>query len=316
MSYRIRPFEAADYPAMVELWNLHNPDWSRTVAEERDSDAKRDPEYRFARFVAEAEGRVVGVAQHDQSPGSYHPQRFSLELYLHPGFMGRGLGKALYARLLEALEPYRPRHLLAQVRESSERGLRFARERGFSELKRDFVSTLDLRCADLSPYAGLGEKLAAEGIRLASFAELLEADPQAPHKLHELFSDFRLDIPRAAPPTPIPLDFFVRNILQGPGYDPRLFLVALEGERWVGMSCMFRVGDTRNLDLWITGVRREYRGRKIALALKVAGIRLARELGFESIRTDNDSRNAPMLAVNRKLGFVPGPASLTLEKEL
>jgi GNAT superfamily N-acetyltransferase len=57
----------------------------------------------------------------------------------------------------------------------------------------------------------------------------------------------------------------------------------------------------------ITGVDRPYRGRGLALALKLRTIRLARRYGAAYIRTHNDSENAPMLALNRKLGYQPEP---------
>lgn len=313
--FMIRPFEN-DYGSMVELWNLHNPDWTRTIAEEQDSDAKLEAKYQRQRFVAEVQGQVVGIGEYHHNPGQFHPHHFSLESYLHPDFYGQGIGKALYNRLLEALEPHQPELLMAQVRESSLRGLRFVHDRGFAELKRDFVSTLDVRGTDLTEFTGLIEELSNQGIHLKSFAELLADDPQAPHKLHELWSDVRLDVPRAAAPTPISFEFFSENILGSTDFDAQFFLVALDSERWVGMSCMYRVGDSGKLDLWMTGVRRAYRGCKIAQALKVRGVELAKTLGFESIRTDNDSRNAAMIAINDKLGFERGPSSITLQKRL
>jgi GNAT superfamily N-acetyltransferase len=54
-----------------------------------------------------------------------------------------------------------------------------------------------------------------------------------------------------------------------------------------------------------TGVIRAYRGRKIAQALKALAACYARQHGAREIGTDNDSLNAPMLAVNRKLGYQP-----------
>jgi RimJ/RimL family protein N-acetyltransferase len=66
----------------------------------------------------------------------------------------------------------------------------------------------------------------------------------------------------------------------------------------------------------ITGVDRMYRGRKIALALKLLAIRWAIEKGASCIVTDNDSQNAPMLAINRKLGYVPRPGIFRLTRQL
>jgi hypothetical protein len=57
----------------------------------------------------------------------------------------------------------------------------------------------------------------------------------------------------------------------------------------------------------ITGVDRTYRGRKIAKALKLLTIRYAKAYGATAIRTNNDSENGTMLAINRKLGYRPQP---------
>jgi hypothetical protein len=45
----------------------------------------------------------------------------------------------------------------------------------------------------------------------------------------------------------------------------------------------------------------------VAQALKLLAIRCARRYGAVYIRTHNDSENAPMLAINRKLGYQPQP---------
>jgi RimJ/RimL family protein N-acetyltransferase len=54
-----------------------------------------------------------------------------------------------------------------------------------------------------------------------------------------------------------------------------------------------------------TGTLREYRGRGLALAVKLATTRWAAEHGITQISTDNDETNAPMLAINRRLGYKP-----------
>jgi mycothiol synthase len=79
---------------------------------------------------------------------------------------------------------------------------------------------------------------------------------------------------------------------------------------------MYPFGDTKALDQWLTGVKREYRRRNLALALKVRSVQFAKDNGYTSIRTDNDSSNTGMLAINDKLGFKRGAASLSLLKLL
>ena len=67
---------------------------------------------------------------------------------------------------------------------------------------------------------------------------------------------------------------------------------------------------------FITGVLPAYRGRKIAQALKLIAIRYAKARGANYIRTDNDSENAPMLAINRKLGYKSQTGVYLLYKQL
>jgi GNAT superfamily N-acetyltransferase len=65
----------------------------------------------------------------------------------------------------------------------------------------------------------------------------------------------------------------------------------------------------------MTGVLREYRGRDIALALKLRAIQVARAREMRTMWTNNDSENAPMLAINRKLGYQPEPGVIRLIRQ-
>jgi mycothiol synthase len=61
-------------------------------------------------------------------------------------------------------------------------------------------------------------------------------------------------------------------------------------------------------------VTREARGQGLATAIKVRALRAVLELGFKTVRTDNDTQNTPMLAVNDKLGYQRQPAVLSMLK--
>ncbi len=54
----------------------------------------------------------------------------------------------------------------------------------------------------------------------------------------------------------------------------------------------------------------------MASGLKVAVSEWARERGIKYIYTGNDLTNAPMLAINTRLGFRPLAASVELVKDL
>jgi len=83
----------------------------------------------------------------------------------------------------------------------------------------------------------------------------------------------------------------------------------------VGLSYLHRRPEQPEvLSQNLTGVLREYRGRGIAMALKLQTVRYAREHGYREIRTGNDARNRPMLRINEAMEFVKQPAWITFEK--
>ena len=54
----------------------------------------------------------------------------------------------------------------------------------------------------------------------------------------------------------------------------------------------------------MTGVRRSYRRRGLATALKTAAIMQARGWGVSTVRTVHHSGNTPIITANRLLGFL------------
>jgi RimJ/RimL family protein N-acetyltransferase len=98
---------------------------------------------------------------------------------------------------------------------------------------------------------------------------------------------------------------------------PDAFFIVRDGMRYVGMSYLHRdLDDPRRLLQRITAIHAEYRGRGIALALKLKTIEYAQQHGFHEIRTAVESNNPSMLAINAKLGFVRGAGLVLFEKRL
>ena len=65
-----------------------------------------------------------------------------------------------------------------------------------------------------------------------------------------------------------------------------------------------------------TGTLARFRGRGLAFGVKLASIAWAKERGITSMATTNDERNAPMLAINRKLGYKPVARRVEYSKNL
>jgi GNAT superfamily N-acetyltransferase len=311
---RIRPFEPSDLPAIAALHATVVPLHAHSLSELEGDTSKVEPQYRRHFLVAEVDGAIVGAADYHRNAGSYHPHRFYLELYVHPQHTRQGIGGALFEATLEALRPLEAISLRVQVREDEPHAVAFAAKRGFLENKRDFESVLEVARFDAASYAALAAKLEAEGVRLRSWRELDSA--QFRRALHAAFSVARLDVPRSEPATPISFEFFEKNVLEDPELLWDASFAALEGAHLIGFTGTYQGAHPGWALQWLTAVLREARGRGVATALKVRQIVAARDAGFTTIRTDNDSRNAAMLAVNTRLGFERQPALLSMLKTL
>jgi mycothiol synthase len=94
--------------------------------------------------------------------------------------------------------------------------------------------------------------------------------------------------------------------MQGAGDRPEGTFVAIAGDEVVGyakLSFWDAKPDTPFHDL--TGVKRAWRGRGIARALKHAQLNWAREQGYRALRTAMVDRNEPIRRLNAELGYEP-----------
>jgi GNAT superfamily N-acetyltransferase len=98
-------------------------------------------------------------------------------------------------------------------------------------------------------------------------------------------------------------------------YRPDGQIVAAVGETWVGMAAVGYFEATNSMYNMFTGVDPAWRGKGIALALKLLTIACARRYSADYISTNNDSENAPMLAINRTLGYQPEPGYYQMTRE-
>ena len=127
-------------------------------------------------------------------------------------------------------------------------------------------------------------------------------------RCHAIDEEAVPDIPAEAAFTAYPFDVWRANLLESPGALPHLCIVALDGDEVVGYSGLLALaGQPGTAENQLTGVKRAWRGRGIATALKREQARRVFAAGFERITTYNDEVNAPMRAVNTGLGFAPQP---------
>src|SRR5437016_2355762 len=94
----IRAGTPADYEAVAAVCNAAWRDAQGvpvrhfSAAEFQEMDAQRAVHCRCARWVADQDGRIVGMGEYYQVANRYHPRKFWLGLYVHPEHQGRGIG--------------------------------------------------------------------------------------------------------------------------------------------------------------------------------------------------------------------------------
>ena len=310
----IRDFTESDYPGYVAASNAIFPDYPETVAECQFHDTNREAKIRWKRLVAEEGDVVIGYANWLNDSGSFHPQKFRLNVGVAPENQGKGIGKKLYEAALESLAPLEPILVRGDAKETDERTLRFLGERGFTEKMREWESRLPMDSFDPASFADLVGRAEAQGIAIRSVAELSASDPDWETKLYELDCAVCADIPSVEPYTPSEFSHWRKQVKESPGFWPEGYFIALDGDKYVGESTLWTSQAEEGLYVGATGVVREYRRKGIAHALKVRACQAAKERGVPELKTWNATTNAGMLAINVALGFVRQPAWIVMEK--
>lgn len=301
-----------DFQALADLFNQR--DHEPTTAERL---AKAEAEwptdgYLYRAVAVDEQDRILGYTE--ALHFAFHkPGKFYLRWLVDREHRGLGIGRMLGA----AAESYAREHggtlLQLNVRDDDERSRQIIEAHGYQFERHLFESCLDLATFDDSPYAGLLEAVEATGIRFFTLAD--QPGEQTERAIYELMNANVGDIPGFDNPTHPAFEIWRTWFITANGASPDRLIVAADGDRLVGATALF---DRESGAMYTghTSVRREYRGRKLALALKLLSIAKARACGAPYMRTHNDSLNGPMLAINWKLGYQKEPGLWSFRKSI
>jgi GNAT superfamily N-acetyltransferase len=317
-----RGFRESDYEGVARLHTLAYPESPTTAGEVRDWVRERTGPGLVSEWVIAEDqrtGAIVGCVWYHQVIWSFSPYKYRLRGYVHPDHERRGIGRQLLEAALESLRARGGQRVLAIAREDQARSVAFLQRAGFTERVRDFESRLAVAACDLARFADSGKTVGQSGVELTTLADELARDANCLRAVYQAHYALEFGAPREDPdpPTPRPFAQFVAVEIEHPTVLPAAYFLAKRGDVIVGESAVKRsAAEAGVLHQELTAVLPEYRGRGVATALKVLTIQYAQEQGFREIRTLNSSHNAPMLAINAKLGFIRQPAWIQFQLPL
>ena len=319
---KIRPFQKPeDFGVAADILNAVEPEWPVTPEMLAHWDSNHDPKYFRSEWVAEyGDAGVVALAHAEEDSHAFEEGKYLLGIRVRPEFRRKGIGEALYQHLLKQLKE--PKKLVVGFAEDKLESRRFVEKRGFVEEWRRYNSRLQTKGFDFTPYTHIEKQVQDAGLEIKSLTELLEADPDAARKLYELDWVLFQDVPMGLEFTKRSFEQWMKEELDDPHFVKEACFVAVDPRRadpftgsLVGYTSLMK----NPAGFWVigmTGVLREYRGKGLAKALKLRGMRYVQEHGEGEIRTTNDPPNVAMLGINLSIGFKRDPSRLRFAKRL
>jgi GNAT superfamily N-acetyltransferase len=252
------------------------------------------------RLVFDDSSELLGWASAGRSAWMTDPTHGFVEIAVDP----RHRGRRIASRLMDELEAHLARLDVTTTQgesldEPAARAL--AARHGFAMSGSSSTMGIDPRTVHPLP-------LPPE-VTVVPFSELDDPEP-----VWALDLEVSRDIPNE-PVNDVPLDEWAQRFWRSPIIDEDASLAAFVDGELVAIT-MIRINrDSGRAQNDLAGTRRTFRGRGIATALKSQSLARAAELGATIVITGNEELNAPMLAVNSKLGYRPFARRLTWERK-
>ena len=282
--------DESDELASLEVYNTVWPHDAVTIEAVH---SYRDSAQDYVDYLVREDGVILGSGV--GAIFAYRARRVVTLITVLAGKRRRGAGTALYEAISMWASERRARELEVSVSGDDRESLSYAQRRGFIEVRRQVGLVLSL--------AGVSSLRVQPpaGIEIVTWAQR----PELARGMYEVDREIHPDIPGFEDVALEPFEDWMAHNMQRPTDSPEATFIALGGEEVVGFAKLSLTAPTAAGHA-MTAVKRAWRGRGIASALKATEINWALANGYTELHTSNEERNAPINRLNARLGYRPG----------
>lgn len=312
-----RPSTIDDAAFRADVDTAVYPDEPTDPKLERHWEETEDPTSTIERWIVLEGATPIGYVMHRHPAWAKMPERYARTFgEVLPASRDEERLRTIHALAEERAVSDGAEVVMSNAREDDPLKMRVLADLGYVEKRRSKRWELDLaahRERLLALTDASRDRMRAEGIALETLADA--RDPEILRKMHATYVESAADIPRSSPYVPQTFAVFLES-LEGPALRRDRIWVARKGDAIVGHS-MLEYPPVRG-PVWTawTGTARSVRGKGVARALKLETIAQAIAAGVAKLRTDNDGENAPIVHLNRALGYEPVPGWLQVHKRV
>src|SRR5262245_9643162 len=282
----------ADLEAMIAVRTAADPDRPPPRLENLRHNLAANPTLVYV--VARVGGEPAGCGFVDPWPDDLAPAHHVVV----PALRRRGIGSALLEELGRRATETGRSELEGPVVESDGESRAYLEHRGYRVVGGEKAVALDLTAPAPEPAR------VPPGVEIVALADR----PELAEALYAVAIEAAADIP--GNPGDLSIEQWRAIELDRPSRRRDLLFVAVANGEPIGYVSMDDSG--RDGYNGLTAVRREWRRRGVATALKRTQMAAAKHLGFERLITGSEERNLPMRTLNAKLGYQPAPDRSTL----
>ncbi len=283
----------ADEPDELTSLEVYNTVWPHDAVTIGAVHALRDSAQDYIDYLVREDGVILGSGA--AAIFAYRARRVVALITVLAGQRRRGAGTALYEAISLWAGERGARELEVPVAGNDPESLSFAQRRGFTEERREVGLVLSL--AGVSPR----QVQPPAGIEIVTWAQR----PELARGMYEVDLEIHPDIPGFEDVAVEPFEDWMAHNMLRPADSPEATFIALAGEEVVGFAKLSLTAPAA-AGHSMTAVKRAWRGRGIAGALKATAINWALANGYTELHTSNEERNAPIKRLNARLGYRPG----------